>query len=92
MIRAWRIIKSKHVSNAFDGEGARILGGRWNSPGTAMIYTSSSAALATLEMLVHLNRGMTLPSYVLISCDFDKNLVEDVATLPRDWQRIGTAA
>lgn len=87
MIQAWRIVKSKHLANAFDGEGARILGGRWNSPGTAMIYTSSSAALATLEMLVHLNRGITLPSYVLIRCDFEKNLVEDVAPLPRDWRR-----
>lgn len=87
MIRAWRIVKSKHVANAFDGEGARILGGRWNSPGTPMIYTSSSAALATLEMLVHLNRGMTLPSYVLVSCDFEKHLVDDVVTLPPDWRR-----
>jgi RES domain-containing protein len=87
VLRAWRIVKSKHVATAFDGEGARIIGGRWNSPGTAMIYTSSSAALATLEMLVHLNRGMALPSYVLISCDFDKALVEDVATLPNDWRR-----
>ena len=36
MLRAWRIVKSKHVASAFDGEGARIIGGRWNSPGTAI--------------------------------------------------------
>jgi RES domain-containing protein len=87
VIRAWRIVKAKHAAAAFDGEGARLLGGRWNSPGTRMIYTSSTAALAALELLVHLNRATTLPSYVLISCSFNDALVEDVAALPQDWRR-----
>ena len=86
MIRAWRIVKAKHTAGAFDGEGARLLGGRWNSPGTRMIYTSGSAALAALEMLVHLGRMTTLPAYVVISCDFDEKLAIDVDKLPKNWR------
>ncbi|HEY1120069.1 MAG TPA: RES family NAD+ phosphorylase [Haloferula sp.] len=54
MIRAFRLCKTKHAATAFTGEGARIAGGRWNSPGVAVVYASSSLSLATLEVLVHI--------------------------------------
>jgi RES domain-containing protein len=38
---------------ALDGEGARLYGGRWNSPGRALIYASQHLSLAVLEYLVH---------------------------------------
>jgi RES domain-containing protein len=44
----------------FDGEGARLLGGRWNSPGRPLVYASSCLAGALLEILVQANR-MSLP-------------------------------
>ena len=34
---------------ALDGEGAHLNGGRWNSPGRPVVYTSSTLALAALE-------------------------------------------
>jgi len=40
---------------ALDGEGARLWGGRWNSPGWPVIYTAASPSLAVLEVLVHLD-------------------------------------
>jgi len=49
--RAWRIADRRH--NLFDGGGARLLGGRWNSPGRAVIYAAQSYAGALLEILVH---------------------------------------
>jgi len=55
MIRAFRLCKTRHAASAFTGEGARIAGGRWNSPGVAVVYVSSSLSLATLEVLVHLD-------------------------------------
>jgi RES domain-containing protein len=88
VITAWRIVKARHTANAFDGEGARLEGGRWNSPGSPMVYTAGSAALAALEMLVHLGRGATLPAYVLIACSFDDALVTrlDRSRLPPHWR------
>ena len=88
MLTAWRIVKARYAAAAFDGEGARVEGGRWNSPGSPMVYTAGSAALAALEMLVHLGRGATLPAYVLIACSFDEALVThaDRARLPAHWR------
>jgi RES domain-containing protein len=87
-ITAWRIVKARHAAGAFDGDGARVEGGRWNSPGTAIVYTAGSAALAALEMLVHLGRASILQAYVLIPCGFDEALVSklDRARLPKSWR------
>lgn len=87
-LTAWRVVKAKHAANAFDGEGARVDGGRWNSPGTPVVYTSQSAALAALEMLVHLGRASILGAYVLIPCTFDGHLVSrlDQKRLPKNWR------
>jgi len=46
---------AKAAFTALDGEGARLYGGRWNSPGRSMIYTAASPSLAVLEVLVHLD-------------------------------------
>jgi RES domain-containing protein len=87
-LTAWRIVKPRHAANAFDGEGARLEGGRWNSPGTPVVYTSQSAALAALELLVHLGRGSILRAYVLIPCMFDAAVVSrlDRKRLPKNWR------
>lgn len=88
MITSWRIVKAKHAPNAFDGLGARSAGGRWNSPGVAMVYTAQSAALAALEILVHVNSSILLSSYVLVPCSFDARLVLqlDRAHLSARWR------
>lgn len=51
-ITVWRICSRRHAGAAFSGEGARRFGGRWNFPGTAMVYASDSLSLAALEILV----------------------------------------
>lgn len=89
MIRAWRIVKTRYSADAFSGDGARLYGGRWNSPGIAMVYTAGSKSLATLELLVHLDNTSVLPSFSNCPIDFDDSLVEsiDPAMLPRDWRQ-----
>ena len=88
MATGWRIVKSRYASTAFDGEGARLYGGRWNSPGTRMVYTSSTISLAVLEVLVHLQEASILSSYSLISASFNDVFVEHVdrSTLPDGWR------
>ena len=89
MPQAWRIVLAKFQAQAFDGDGARIHGGRWNSPGTRMVYCAGSVSLATLEMLVHLPGSALLPSYRVISVDLPDSKIEvlDASLLPRDWTR-----
>lgn len=95
MIRAYRITRAKYAAAAFDGEGARQFGGRWNSPGTPMVYTSSSLSLATLELLVHLEDMDVLRDlYVVIAVEFSESLVHRVEpdTLPAGWNGAQIAA
>lgn len=88
-IGAWRITKKKHAATAFTGVGAKENGGRWNNPGTAVVYCAGSTSLAILEMLVHLESHDLLGSYVTFEVAFDESLVErvDVKSLPRSWRR-----
>ena len=49
----WRLAIGRH--REIDGEGARLYGGRWNSPGVPMVYAATHLSLALLEQLVHLD-------------------------------------
>jgi RES domain-containing protein len=88
MITAWRIVKRKHARTAFTGEGARRYGGRWNSPGIAIVYTAESQSLAALEMVVHLDSSELLRNYVVFEVGIDESLVVQVglAQLPKNWR------
>jgi RES domain-containing protein len=92
LITAWRLVKPRHAAAAFDGEGARLYGGRWNSPGTRVAYASDSIALAVLEVLAHLQSTKVLQAYSLVSVGFPEESVEilDAGTLPGPWRRFPT--
>jgi len=87
MIQAWRLIKAEHADDAFVGEGARRSGGRWNSKGVRVAYTSGSLSLATLEVMVHTPFYRALKNYVCIPIDFNLNLSQSITTedLPDNW-------
>ena len=87
-LTAWRIAKRKHAKTAFTGEGARLFGGRWNNPGTFIVYTAQSQSLAVLEMLVHLDSPELLGKYVLFEVGIDDSLIThvDPSRLPRTWR------
>lgn len=90
MPTSWRIVKTRFAGAAFDGEGARLYGGRWSSPGSAVVYTAEHVSLALLELLVHLHDSRLLPSYSLCRASFPTALVRriDVADLPRGWRSV----
>jgi RES domain-containing protein len=71
---------------AFDGEGARRYGGRWNSAGVPMVYASEHESLAVLEVRVHIAMSGVYKSFAF---DFDEGLMRTlpVQQLPKDWQR-----
>lgn len=90
---AWRLTKTKHLATAWDGEGAKRIGGRWNSVGTAVVYTSGTLSLALTETLVHLPGGV-LPAFTAIPVEFGESLVTDLAPsgMPTDWSSTPPAA
>ncbi len=53
-----------------------------------MVYTARSAALAQLELIVHLQSQEVLRHYLLRSCSFNDTLVSFVrqASLPPNWK------
>ena len=87
MPQAWRIVKERHATSAFSGDGAAKTGGRWNSRGVPVVYASSTRALAALEILVHLNPPVAF-NFCAFSMQFDRELVEKISRnqLPEDWR------
>jgi RES domain-containing protein len=64
----YRLVRADRVDEALSGEGARLYGGRWNPPGSAVVYASESRALAVLETFVHLTleaRNMRFVLYAI---------------------------
>lgn len=88
MITAYRIVKKKWAGNAFDGEGARLYGGRWNSRGQSCVYLAGSESLAILEILVHLDNARQITHYALFSVELDEKdiMLFDHDSLPHNWQ------
>ncbi|NRD74084.1 RES family NAD+ phosphorylase [Shewanella sp. VB17] len=88
MITGYRIVKKKWAANAFDGEGARLYGGRWNSRGQSCVYLAGSESLAILEVLVHLDNAQQIEHYALFSVTLDEQDVLRLQqqSLPGNWQ------
>lgn len=59
MPAVYRVAKAKYP--VFDGTGAYLAGGRWNSPGRPVVYGSTCLAGCLLEVLVHAGRMQKLP-------------------------------
>lgn len=64
MRRAFRIADRRFP--VFDGTGARIAGGRWNSLGRPVIYAAETFAGALLEVLVHSNLNRVPRTHVCV--------------------------
>lgn len=86
MLTGWRIVREKHAHAAFNGEGARVYGGRWNSKGFPVVYCSESRSLAALETLVHLNPQIPA-RYVIFRVQFEPALLVrlSIEQLPVGW-------
>lgn len=86
-MECYRLCRRRHA--APDGEGARLAGGRWNSPGVAVVYASSTPALAALEYLTHVNPDQVPADLVLVTLSLDapRHLPSvDLDALPSDWR------
>ena len=69
-----------------DGEGARLYGGRWNSPGRPVVYTASTQSLAALEILAH--SAALADDYIVVSISIPDalSMAEIPHAEPPDWE------
>jgi RES domain-containing protein len=88
----YRIVKSKARARDLSGMGAYQTGGRWNSKGTYMLYTSENSSLAYLENLVHFDEVVSPPQLYIVQLQLDDNAplytVPD-SVYPPDWLKLG---
>jgi len=90
-MKLWRICRAIHAAGAFSGDGARLYGGRWNSPGVKVVYASLSLALAAIETFVHLEPNLRPDDLVSIEAEIPEGLhVERLNpySLPRKWYEL----
>lgn len=89
MIRVWRLSQKKYSLTPLNGEGARLRGGRWNPIGTPVVYTSSTLALAQLELLVHSGRKYPLEEFLSFEINIPDSItmqILDITKLPNNWR------
>jgi RES domain-containing protein len=100
-VTVWRVFDRRYREDAFTGRASARFGGRWNLPGTRVVYCGGSLSLATLELLVHVEdteslRGMEwLAAAVALpgpSIHVPPRLPESWRTYPctRDTQAFGS--
>ena len=85
-MQLYRIASSRHP--VWDGTGAAILGGRWNSAGQPVIYASVTYAGAMLEVLAHTNTGKVPPSHRCVTAEVPDELEItrlEIPNLPSGW-------
>jgi len=86
MLPVYRIGDSRHP--LWDGTGAAMVGGRWNSPGKPVIYGALSYACAMLEILVHANIGRVPATQVHVVAEVPDHVATErigAAQLPAGW-------
>jgi RES domain-containing protein len=89
-MQAWRIAKRIYALDR-QGTGARLSGGRWNSPGVAAVYAGLTPEIAAMEKLVH--TGDLLPQDLVLAVielpdDQDLYLRYTVKHLPVGWDAL----
>jgi RES domain-containing protein len=82
----------KERAQDISGKGAFLYGGRWNSEGTFMLYTSLNASLAMLELLVHADESEVPPQMFISQIEImEKTPLYEFPEqkLPKAWREPG---
>jgi RES domain-containing protein len=90
-MKAYRIALTPFCDTS--GEGAKLYGGRWNSPGIPAVYASSSLSACLLERLTIDPELLSAERYLLYSVmEFtvpdELIFYPNQADLPLDWDHI----
>jgi len=89
-VKVWRITHKDYAKSAFTGEGAKLFGGRFNSEGIPLVYTSGNLSLAMLEIMVQSNGRDYFKHCVIFYAEIPENLITIpvLNDLPKEWKQI----
>jgi RES domain-containing protein len=88
----YRIAQSLARAQDLSGMGVAKYGGRWNSKGTYMLYTSANSSLAYLENLVHFDELNFPPHLYIAEIELkETGLIYELPDkkYPAGWQTLG---
>ena len=90
-MKLYRIVQDKERTTDLSGTGSFRFGGRWNSKGTYMLYTSETSSLAYLESLVHFDKILLPPQLYIVQLELDD--ASPIYTLPGEdykdnWRKL----
>jgi RES domain-containing protein len=87
----YRIAKTEQRAKDLSGTGAFRFGGRWNSKGTYLLYTSENSSLALLENLVHQDESELPPKLFITQLEIKRaNLIYTLpdTEYPSNWLQL----
>ncbi|HYC84887.1 MAG TPA: RES family NAD+ phosphorylase [Chryseosolibacter sp.] len=73
-------------SKDLSGQGAYLHGGRWNSPGLAMIYTAENNVLAAFEVALRIPFEHISREYVMLPIEVPQKEIHQ-PVLPKNWYK-----
>ena len=85
----YRVVKCRYADD-LTANAASEFGGRWTSEGKQVLYLSSSRALATLEVLLHLPPLMVPNDYCLTEIEVPDDNITNISAdeLPANWKNV----
>jgi RES domain-containing protein len=86
----WRLTKRRYAD--LSGRGGEVADGRWHTRGRPIVYCAATAALAVLEVRVHLDLVVTPGDYVLMGITVPETVAARTVSatdLPAGWQSPG---
>jgi RES domain-containing protein len=94
-MKIFRIVQDKSRTKDLSGTGAFRSGGRWNSKGVYMLYTSENSSLAYLESLVHFDKILIPPRLFIVELEVkNDSLIYPLpaSEYPKNWRKLSLIA
>jgi len=88
-MQVFRICRKPYA--AIDGLGGMYTSGRWHTKGHPIVYAATSAALAALEVLLHVDPLSAPADLRLLTIELPPQISSetiDLASLPKRWSAV----
>ncbi len=86
----YRLCKERYSATVLSGSGGLLADGRWHSQGHAIVYCTTSEALAVLELRVHVGNYLPREIFVMHEIKVASAHISTLnpAQLPEGWNAV----